>query len=793
MMIKEEGNIVSEWKKRLGLLPMPLFSKANGNQFILLNGNIGNFCLDLEGNLSPENSRSYAWSSDVGHYINLKNEHLEVYRWDDFSPKRYTTKSVEEKLEKFHVYLQADEPKRESSVIAFMMRVFRQLRSVINEKEKGHDSLRALLFLIACGADNFIERNKLDLNKWGLDVNSFTIANSIHDANWNSITDAMRGFAAFSLKTEFPLILNHASGKLFQEAHYRCLVDPQLFLGGILPPEAMLLKDKSTQAVGVYYTPAVLARTLVEETLVVLSQKPKKFKVFDPACGSGEFLKEIIQFLLVNGYEGDIELVGWDISPIAIDMTKFIITYTKKRFGGNISLEVKCNDAMNNEWPQDCDIIIMNPPFQSWQDMDHECQDKVKKALGKLAEKRVDLASAFIWRAATSLKNGGMLGTVLPASILSGESYTKFRNEFSQLITPILIGKLGSQVVFSNAIVDSAVFVGKKGIYSEIEPITLWADYKPASSFAALRALRKNRYLNESKFNVVDGENFSIYASPLTKNKEASWSPRSYKSFRLSKSLINFSKVGDIFDVHQGARTGLKSVFVLSKAILEEFPKEERKYFSPAILNDSIEKGMIKDIFYVFYPYFPKLPQINSEHDLKKFLPFYYERFLKSYKDQLKIRCRKNESNWWKLSEPGAWQQNRKAKLVSTYFGKSGSFSLDKSGSYVVVQGYGWVFKEIYKIISDEILFSYLAILCSKFLDNLLPTISNHVGGGQWDLSTRFVKNMPIPNLFNKNLDANILKELSLTGELIYTGKIFNSEHLEGLVVYLYGMDNPND
>ena len=64
--------------------------------------------------------------------------------------------------------------------------------------------------------------------------------------------------------TELPLILNHASGKLFQEAHYKCLIDPQLVLEGFLPPEAMLLKEKSAQAVGVYYTPAVLARTLVE-------------------------------------------------------------------------------------------------------------------------------------------------------------------------------------------------------------------------------------------------------------------------------------------------------------------------------------------------------------------------------------------------------------------------------------------------------------------------------------------------------------------------------------------------
>ncbi|MFA5397472.1 MAG: N-6 DNA methylase [Methanogenium sp.] len=782
--------IIEEWGKKLGLLPVPLFALPNRNRVVLLNGNVGNFCLDLECDVSPEDARSCAWSSDVGHYVNLKKGIVEIYKWDKYSPERYKLQSINEKLEKFHQYLEANQPKRESSVIAFMMRTFRQLRSVINEKERGRDSLKAFLYLLACGVDNINQRNRLDFGKWGLDNDARNIITGIREGDWDLLIRSIRQFESYSLKTQFPLILNHASGKLFQEAHYKCLLDPQMFIEGILPPEVVPLRGAKNQSIGVYYTPAALARTLVEEVFasIQLDKENNHIKIFDPACGSGEFLKEVLQNLLIRGYKGKIELIGWDISSIAIDMTKFIVTYMQNKFKKQISLDIKCTDALVKQWPQDVDIVIMNPPFQSWQDMKAEQQEKVRVSLGNLAEKRVDLASAFIWKAAKSLKKGGVLGTVLPVSVLTGESYVCFRNELGEIVSPVLIGKLGSQVIFSNAIVDTAIFVGKKGATVD-NPIALWADYKPTSSFAALRALRKRRYLKQEDLSVIDEDNFSIYVNPQIKRGKNNWIPRSYKSFKLFESLSNLPSVKDFFEVHQGARTGLKSAFVLTKDSVESLPAQERKYFCPAILNPSIEKGMIKDIFYVFYPYLHNQQEIATEQDLKSVLPIYYKNILSINKDKLVNRCRKGEGNWWKLSEHGAWQKTKKIKIVSKYFGESGAFALDKNGDYIVVQGYGWLPIESKETLFNlDIWLSYLAILSSRFINDLLPSISNHVGGGQWDLSTRFIRNMPLPSLFLTSFDAKVIKDLSLIGNSILTGKYYDEQQLEDLVKFIYGL-----
>jgi hypothetical protein len=256
------------------------------------------------------------------------------------------------------------------------MRTFRQLRSVINENERGRDSLKAFLYLLACGVDNINQRKKLNCENWGLDNDAINIVTKIREGDWDLLIRNIRQFETYSLKTQFSLILNHASGKLFQEAHYKCLLDPQMFIEGILPPEVVPVRGVKNQSIGVYYTPAALARTLVEEVFasIQLDKKNTHIKIFDPACGSGEFLKEVLQNLLIRGYNGKIELIGWDISSIAVDMTKFIVAYMQNKFKKPIFVDVKCTDALVNKWPQDVDAVIMNPPFQSWQDMKAEQQ-----------------------------------------------------------------------------------------------------------------------------------------------------------------------------------------------------------------------------------------------------------------------------------------------------------------------------------------------------------------------------------------------------------------------------------
>ncbi|HDH04537.1 MAG TPA: hypothetical protein ENH01_02320 [Nitrospirae bacterium] len=789
-------NEVNTWGGKLGLLPVPLFdNQTSKEKYVLLNGNFGNFCLDLSGEQETLMLRNYAWSSDVGHYVNIINNAVEIYRWDKraSSLERYSRKSVENNLEKFYQYLQKDQPRRDISIIPFTINIFRRLRGAFDPSVDGPNSLKAFLYLLACTSDG-VSRNKLDVSKWRLDSKAKDVASAIRSGDWQRLLDELiEGLPLYGLKPDISLLLRHATGRLFQEAHYIATVENinQIALPGFLSKKVSI--SKKTDSIGVYYTPSPIVRTLVEEVLASIGDLPSSLTVFDPACGSGEFLKEILRQLSLLQYRGKITLTGWDISQPAVDISNFVLARETTFWKSNISIEISLKDALqdNAHWPQNVDIILMNPPFRSWQDMDTDMRETFRNTFAHLLEKRPDLASIFIWNAAHSLKSKGILGTILPASILDADSYIKFRREFAAVMTPLLIGKLGSQSLFANALVDAAIYVGQASKRADISAIALWADHKQESASAALRALRQHRGTKNRKYTPIDEPGFSIYPNSLIGKSDESWAARSYRSYQLFNKLKHFSCVKDLFNVQQGARTGLKPAFILSKAAVGSLPPKEQIFFRPAVINESIKHGCLNDSAYVFYPYGENIPKIDTEDDLKKYLTVYYKDYLLSHREKLLHRARKGESNWWKLSEHRAWQRKKFPKLVSTFFGKAGSFAWDDTGHFVVVQGHHWKPKATKheEVFSREVGLAYLAILCSSpLIDSLLSYVSNHLGGGQWDLSKKCIKNMPLPDLFSKSINTELFGRLVEIGNLIKHGKTYEKDSLYQMTLHFYGL-----
>jgi adenine-specific DNA-methyltransferase len=213
--------------------------------------------------------------------------------------------------------------------------------------------------------------------------------------------------------------------------------------------------------------------------------------------------------------------------------------------------------------------------------------------------------------------------------------------------------------------------------------------------------------------------------------------------------------------------------------------REKKSFSDLPLLQNLLTKVNCPNISYVFYPYGKDLPKIQSEDDLQRYTENYYKSYLLEKKSELSSRPRKTENNWWTLSEYRAWQVEITPKLVSTYFGKSGSFAWDDSGSYAIINGFAW-FPKKEKILPEHIGLAYLAILSCSFINNLLSSVSNHLGRGQWDLSKRYVNNMPLPNLMAANLDLNILESLHRIGSLIHSGQDFDSKALNQLVLTVY-------
>ena len=763
----QASEIRDRFRTELGLLPIPL-REGESDQYVLYNGSRGNFCLDLDG-VAGETSqrRSMAWSSNVGHYLAVLSEDarpafVEVQRWDHSELRRYSLLSVLRKLKEFYEYLEHDSPPSDRSVVSHVLRVYRLLRTEIGLEHVGLNSLKAFLLLLAASVDE-VTREEVSLETWSIDEDALAVAQTIDTDTWQDLMDQLRSGVGLGLRLDLHLVLRHASGLVFQEAHYEVYRSPQRSLPG-LAVDPVEVTPPGVDG-GLHFTPPPLARTLVEEALHAADLEQEEVTVFDPACGSGEFLREAHRQLRMSGFEGTIQLIGWDISPAAIDMTRFSVGW-EIRGDDRAHLEFLVTDSLRQEeWPI-VDIVTMNPPFGSWNNLESAIRDRVSEVMDRRGHGKVDLAHAFMLLASQCLDKNGVLAVVMPASAFDSASASGLRSSLGEALTPTLIARLGSHQLFPKALVDAGLYVGVRAdqLPISISPIAFWADHRSSSNSQALRALRRIRQSGPLPAPEVD-EGYSVYTD-LELGTGTTWSPRPYRASRFADLMRETvaGTVGSVFNVNQGARTGSKKEFIVSKVEVTNLPSAEQAYFRPCIVNKSIRNGVLLDDFFAFYPYDETL--IETEAQLFEKVPTYAARFLEPVKERLAARSETDPAVWWGYSRYRRWQSDRRPRLVSTYFGSLGAFSADLSGKYVVIQGFAWSPKGS-RNLSESSALAYVALLNSPLFGELLYAYAPLMGGGQWDLSKRYVDKVPIPDFMEDYVNSDLMGELAAVGKLI--------------------------
>src|SRR5215469_10782781 len=455
---------IDHWQRRLGLIAVPL-DPSSKDRFVMLNGARGNFCLDLRPDAESSQARSVAWSADVGHYVHVQDGHVSVQRWDlsDFARPTYSARRVASEPEGFQSYLERDEPSREHSIVRHLTAAFGIVRRLTHAKAPSIEPLGAFLVLIACAIEGATTR-ELSAEQWGLEEADLEIAGTISADDWKGLIAFVEaGLESLSLRPHLDYTLRHAAGQVFQEAHY--MAEPwgptQLRFGQSLPEPARSKRRAATP--GVFFTPPYLARALAQQAMRALGPSAPGAVVFDPACGSGEILREAVRQISATDFRGSVTLRGWDVSPIACKMARFVLAWERQhsRAGATIRAEVRQLDSLNEEaWPEAVDLVLMNPPFLSYGEMSTAQRSKIKRSLGSLAHGRIDMASAFLLRGARAVRAGGVLGSLMPASLLTGDSAKLIRADLSSEFATHLVGRLGDQSIFTGALVDAGIYVG---------------------------------------------------------------------------------------------------------------------------------------------------------------------------------------------------------------------------------------------------------------------------------------------------------------------------------------------
>ncbi len=811
----------SAWAQYLGLVEVPLFAQQPTDRSglpdtssVLLDGRAASFCLhvvDGASSLDYDRLLSWSWSANLYHTITVNpgTRRLDLRRWDAPHRTGEQMRVPQHSIEAMDVFsrLRKAGPPRGSNVIQHVLRAFRMIREAMAPCA-GLEAIRVfnlLLLLVGSETTDGEERGLLSCEHiadlWQLAddeqqalIGDMGLDRQMMRRNIELVIDRLvEPEPVTGLKLHPNLLIRHAAGQLYQEAHLVLERDPQMVFAGLAEPAT----PRGTPKRDARYTPPELARFLTQQVLneVAHLDGPDKCVVLDPACGSGVFLLEALRELATRGVAAPIRLVGFDTSDIACHLARFCLREASAGDAfapGQVSVDIRHDDALEQEWPE-ADAILMNPPFISWQNMDEAQRDATREVLGNTLTGRANLAMPFVLKASNSLSERGALGTVLPSALLETEAGQQWRQELAEQNDLTLIGRFEGYSYFPSSAVEPSFVVFAQATQRGTTDILI---AKEGAESAGLRAFR----LSQRHLDAPSGDRWEIGGVDRDDLvSSGSWLPRSLAYLRFAERLrdSDMPTVSDLFSVHQGARTGANDVFIIDSDEYDQLPKRERRLFRPIASNSTIRRGRIRRTEWVFFPYTERGPVLTTEEQVAGKMPTFYRERLEPERERLAERYGMSDENWWLLSVPRGWQRERRQKLVTTYFGMAGSFAYDDAGDTVVVQGHYWEWQgDAAREDSDEPAFydtplpwAYLAFLNSSVFEHFLTCFCPRQRGGQFNLSQRFVGQVPLPDLSDDlRAPSSVVTHLADLGRAIHAGEFPSNEVLSEAVAEIYGI-----
>ena len=575
---------------------------------------------------------------------------------------------------------------------------------------------------------------------------------------------------------------------------------------------------------GVFYTPKYITKYIVENTVGKLCEEKKlsleiieeeyftdkkrqkktiqglveklenyrkwllQLTICDPACGSGAFLNQALDFLIeehqyidelqaklfgdalvMSDMENSIlenNLFGVDLNEESVEIAKLSLwlrTAQPNRKLNDLNGNIKCGNSLIDDYtiagdsafnwqtafPKifdkgGFDVIIGNPPYISFQNISNNQRDflglNYKSSTGKY-----DIYVLFIEKSIEILKNAGVVSLILPNKFI-------LSNYGSGIKEVILENKIIEIVDFK----DIQIFDG-------------------ATTYPCIITLLKqktqelfNYILIDDNIKEISGKTYIINQNNLDTN---SWQLGSKNDINLLDKIQSFDdKIKDVSDyITQGFRTGKLDVYfndinldTIRECSLENellhlcFTGKNVKRYSSNICNEND---------FILFPYINNKPiEIENYPYTNKYLETKRE-VLKNRKDSGKIFYQTNKK-WFEYWDPKFIAFN-KPKIVFPDISSENNFYLDEIGIPYLNTCYAIYLKDekLYKPI--------LSILNSKLFLFYVKMIFPSISGGYYRYKTGYIENFKFPkinNLFIKN--SKDLIDSQLNYNLVLSEKV---------------------
>lgn len=550
---------------------------------------------------------------------------------------------------------------------------------------------------------------------------------------------------------------------------------------------------------GVFYTPKYITKYIVENTVGKLCDKKKaeleliesdyysevtvkkltkkkkeekkhlldklesyrnwllQLTICDPACGSGAFLNQALDFLIaehryidelqanlfgdaliLTDIEGSIlenNLYGVDINEESIEIAKLSLwlrTAEPNRKLTTLSNNLKCGNSLINDpsvagekafnWEQEFphvfgkggfDVIIGNPPYVR-QELFKEIKPYLEKNY-KCFNSIADLYTYFIELGINIMKDDGKFSFILPNKFIKATYGQEIRNVITSQASLDLLLDFDDYPVFADATTYPLIFVISKNLnYTNLSYSVINKNLGVNDPFFELD---KRKCL--VKFDNLIGDNWNLN-SEIT---DSIFRKIEYNSISLSDLVDN--------NIFRGVSTGRNDVFILNHEAYKSICTEKNKNnFQKIVTGKEVKRYNLKfeNQYLLFLPW---------EYDLE--VDENIKNYLLLNRDSLNKRpeVKDNRYNWWCLSRYGS--NNSKylfeSKIIyprinnqcNFYFDNEGEYSLSDNNFFIATNK-----KFLIPILNSTLIFYYIK---SK-----APSLQ----GGYYDFRRSYIESLPL-------------------------------------------------
>jgi tRNA1(Val) A37 N6-methylase TrmN6 len=374
---------------------------------------------------------------------------------------------------------------------------------------------------------------------------------------------------------------------------------------------------------GVFYTPKYITKYIVENTIGKLCQEKKieldiqeaeyekerkgrqkatlkkltqklddyrkwllQLTICDPACGSGAFLNQSLEFLIAeHRYIDELQakllgaslilsevensilennLYGVDINEESVEIAKLSLwlrTAQKGRKLTTLNNNIKCGNSLiddseiagekafnwQNEFPKifqkgGFDVVIGNPPYVGIQGIEWDDR-RYYETQFKTATGRFDLYTLFIEKAMTLKKQKGTFAFIIPGKILNNSQFSMAR-KIVAVNHNVIVAKIDDKV-FDEAQVDSVILLNNYNI-----------DKSTYQTFLLNRDIVTS--ISKALVSVILNDEQIIFRLEINKETD----------LLLTKIIKDTVRVKDIAEVKDGIVAGtIKDILYIDKSI----------------------------------------------------------------------------------------------------------------------------------------------------------------------------------------------------------------------------------